>query len=273
MLGSVLSTSLSGMSNAALAVRNASNNVANSQTVGYKATRVVLSDQRPRAASLGNSNGGNTAQVGLGVQAATIETDHTQGSILLSDRSLDLAIEGNGLFVLEGSGGERLYTRNGQFHVGGNGELLTAHGQRVLGQNVNQDFVIQEHQLEPIQLPANRLGTHSDLARFEVGDDGVIRGHFGDGVLRDLGRVQLARFTNPHGLERRENNTFAMSPSSGLPIDVHGDSARIIAGAREASNTDLAQEFVDLTRYETMFKANAHVASTASELLESLYHL
>ena len=73
------------------------------------------------------------ARLDLGVQVAEIAANHNQGTIEISSSSSDLAIQGDGFFIVEGAEGERLYTRNGIFKLNSDAELVNATGQRLVG--------------------------------------------------------------------------------------------------------------------------------------------
>jgi flagellar hook protein FlgE len=160
-LASALTTALTGMSAAETTIDVAGNNLANSQTVGFKESNAVFATQFLATQSLGSAptaeNGGtNPRQVGLGVRVAEISPNFTQGSIEISSSPSDLAIQGDGFFIVEANGGEQLYTRNGIFKTNADNELVTITGERVLGFGVDDQFVIQETGLVPLTIP---LGT------------------------------------------------------------------------------------------------------------------
>jgi flagellar hook protein FlgE len=160
-LASALITALTGMQGAETQVDVVGNNLANSQTVGFKESEAIFASQFLQTQSLGsppseNSGGTNPRQIGLGMRVAEIRPDFTQGTISISSSPSDLAIQGNGFFIVEGSAGERFYTRNGIFKTNADNELITATGERVLGFGVNDDFEIQETSLVPLTIP---LGT------------------------------------------------------------------------------------------------------------------
>ena len=282
MLGSVLHTALSGISAAEMVIDVSANNLANAMTDGFKSSRVVFEDQSPRTLSngvtaSGSSGGQNPAQVGRGVLAAAIEGDFSQGPILHSGDPLDLALEGDGFFVLEGVDGERQYTRNGNFRFNGDGELVTGSGLRVLGYNVDANFQLKTGDLEVVKIPsrpaAGSGGSRAELTSFAVGEDGNIQGQFTDGVVRDLGQVQLAHFANPNGLVRRGQNNFSTGTNSGLPNISNPGATRVVSGARESSNTDIAREIINMSLASTMFRGNMRVLETGDELLEELLNL
>lgn len=157
-LASALTTALTGMTAAETQVDVVGNNLANSQTVGFKASTSVFATQFLQTQSLGSSptpgqGGTNPRQTGLGTRVAEITPDFTQGTIEVSSNSSDLAIQGDGFFIVEGSQGEQLYTRNGQFKTNSDNELVTVTGNRVLGFGVDDQFEIQTTTLTPISIP------------------------------------------------------------------------------------------------------------------------
>ena len=162
-LTSALTTALTGLSAAETQIDVIGNNLANSQTVGFKSSDVIFGTQFLQTLSLGagptsNNGGTNPRQIGLGVQVAEIAANHNQGTIEISSSSSDLAIQGDGFFIVEGAEGERLYTRNGIFKLNSDAELVNATGQRLLGYGVDEQFRLQESQIAPLKVP---LGTES----------------------------------------------------------------------------------------------------------------
>jgi flagellar hook protein FlgE len=114
------------------------------------------------------------------------------------------------------------------------------------------------------------------LTSFIVGEDGVIRGVFSNGVTRDLGQVLLARFANPAGLEQKGQNMFAQGVNSGLPIQGRpGDDGigTLVSGAVELSNTDIGRNLIDLVLATTQYRGNSRVIATAQQLLDELLNL
>jgi flagellar hook protein FlgE len=162
-LTSALTTALTGLSAAETQIDVIGNNLANSQTVGFKSSNIIFGTQFLQTLALGaaptsNNGGTNPRQIGLGVQVAEIAANHNQGTIEISSSSSDLAIQGDGFFIVEGADGERLYSRNGIFKLNSDAELVNATGQRLLGYGVDDRFRLQESQLVPLSVP---LGTES----------------------------------------------------------------------------------------------------------------
>jgi flagellar hook protein FlgE len=134
------------------------NNLANSQTVGFKESEAVFATQLLQTHSLGsgpteNNGGTNPRQTGLGTRVAEVTPKFTQGTVEISSSPSDLAIQGDGFFMVEGSDGERLYTRNGIFKLNADNELTSVTGERLLGFGIDDDFNIQQTTLVPLSIP------------------------------------------------------------------------------------------------------------------------
>ena len=274
-LGSVMNTALSGLSAATTLIDVAANNLANSQTPGFKASHVELATL-PFLSLQGNAN---SLQVGSGVMVAGTSIDFGQGPLETSDQPAHLALDGEGLFILEGNSGERLYTRDGQFALSGSGELLSRGGYQVLGYGLAEDGTLDTSQLVPLSI---RLGSEVEdehgqtatLRSYSIQRDGRILGRYSDGRYRPLGQLRLARFPNQAGLTQRAGNAFRASPASGLPRENNpgeDGAAEIVTGATELSNVDVARELTRLQLAEIQFRANLFVLHTADSLLDSLF--
>ena len=117
-LSSVFSTAVTGLQAAETTIDVTGNNIANANTDGFKASTALFATQFLQTLSLGaaatSTNGGtNPRQIGLGVQEAAITPDFSQGTLQISSSPSDLAIQGNGMFVVQSGSGQQLYTRNG----------------------------------------------------------------------------------------------------------------------------------------------------------------
>ena len=158
-LQSALTTSLTGLQAAETVIDVVGNNVANSSTVGFKESDVLFATQFLQTQSIGSapttSTGGtNPRQIGLGVKVAAINPDFTQGTIQISSNPLDVAIQGDGFLIVQGSQGEQFYTRNGQLQTNAENEIVTVTGNRVLGLPVDSNFQIDiTSDLVPITIP------------------------------------------------------------------------------------------------------------------------
>jgi flagellar hook protein FlgE len=156
-LQSAMTTALTGLQAAETTIDVVGNNVANSNTVGFKESNVLFSTQFLQTQSIGSApsstrGGTNPRQIGLGTRVAAINPDFTQGTVEISANPLDVAIQGDGFLMVQGSQGERLYTRNGQLQTNANNEVVTVSGNRVLGYGVDEDFNVVQT-LVPLQIP------------------------------------------------------------------------------------------------------------------------
>ena len=137
MAGSAFYAAISGLKSQQIKLDVIANNIANINTFGFKASRTAFSDllsQTLRAASApqGGRGGTNPMQIGLGVQLASIDTLFLQGSVQTTGNLTDLAINGEGMFVVT-DGSTSFYTRAGNFSLDAMGALTTSNGLRVLG--------------------------------------------------------------------------------------------------------------------------------------------
>lgn len=137
-MGTALFTGVTGLKAQQDKLDVVANNIANVNTTGYRSARVLFQDLfsqtlRGGSAPIGGFGGSNPQQVGLGVQLASIDVDFGQGSLQTTGVSTDLAIQGNGFFVLNNGQGN-IYTRDGSFLLNANGDLIDpATGLRVQG--------------------------------------------------------------------------------------------------------------------------------------------
>lgn len=156
---------ISGMQANQQALSTISNNIANGQTVGYKMQEAVFEElfyqqYRSPVAPNDQNAGNNPMDVGNGVKVGTINTLHTQGNVTYTGNKTDMAIEGDGFFVLgDGRGDNRVYTRAGNFITSKNNELITKSGQYVLGWNLDPmtGRINTSASLEPIQVDLGNI--------------------------------------------------------------------------------------------------------------------
>jgi len=114
------------------------------------------------------------------------------------------------------------------------------------------------------------------LNSFIVGEDGTVRGVFSNGISRDLGQLQLARFANPAGLEARGLNLYAEGVNTGLPVTGspgQNGIGTVIGGALELSNTDIGNDLVELVLASTQYRGNSRVITTTQQLIDELLNL
>ncbi|ANB57518.1 flagellar basal-body rod protein FlgF [Anoxybacillus sp. B7M1] len=255
---------ISGMKNFQVKLDVIGNNIANVNTYGFKKGRTIFKDlvsQQIAGASAPTANNGgvNPKQVGLGAQLAAIDTVQTQGSLQPTARVLDLAISGDGFFVLgDNSGNNRLYTRAGNFYLDSQGYIVSADGRYLLGNGNTR-----------IQIPT----TAQSLS---IGSDGTVNYVDNTGTLQVAGRIELAKFANNDGLEKVGDNLFRSTTNSGaetLTSPGVGGAGKIVPGALEMSNVDLSEEFTEMIVAQRGFQANTRIITTSDEILQELVNL
>lgn len=191
-------TGLSGLQANARRLDVIGNNISNVNTTAYKSNRISFAPNFSRNFSLGTgpsdqSGGTNPTQVGLGVQIAGTQRNFGNGAIGATGVVTDVAIEGDGFFIVEVAG-SRFFTRDGEFLRSPNNDLITKSGGRVLGFGVDSSFNIVEGVVAPLNIP---VGT---MTLAEATRNVVFSGNLNAaGALGSGGTVyeSLAFFTDP----------------------------------------------------------------------------
>jgi flagellar hook protein FlgE len=257
-----------------------SNNLANVNTVGYKASRTTFKDQLQQTLYGGSAEGPNTggtnaAQIGLGVQLGSIDAVMGAGSMQSTGNPLDVAIQGEGWFRV-GLGdpsttpptmpAEMNYTRAGNFIRNDQGYVVTPEGYYVMGRDTTTTPASDNF----IQIPGGATGV-------AVGSNGAVSYiPAGGGSRTTAGTIGLAKFPNDEGLLRLSGNRWAAHPAAGtenVGIPDGSTFGQTIGGTLEMSNVDLASEFTNMIVAQRGFQANSRVISTADEMLQDLVNL
>lgn len=162
-------TAISGMAAGQNKVTVVADNIANMNTIGFKASNVNFSDIYYRTASTGQAPTGkmggiNPKQTGIGVQTASIQRDFSSGTTLTTGLNTDLFINGSSFFTVASPTVEILYTRDGNFTVDANGNLVTSAGYKVLGTDKSLNT---KSSTTPIKIPTyiNTITTPSTSAQ------------------------------------------------------------------------------------------------------------
>lgn len=144
---------LSGLYAANKSLDVTGNNIANVATTGFKSSRVEFADQY--AQSIRGTSG--QTNVGSGVTTAAVSQQFTQGTLTTGTaNSLDLAINGNGFFMLSNNG-EKLYTRAGAFHTDKEGYVVNSAGQNLQGYNVDANGAVVTGALNNLRIDSSNL--------------------------------------------------------------------------------------------------------------------
>jgi flagellar basal-body rod protein FlgG len=256
-----LYTAATGMEAQSLRMDVISNNLANTSTTGFKKVRAEFEDllsETVRGAAAPDPRGGTPPaplQVGLGVRTGSTSRSWTQGDMTATGNKLDVAIEGTGFFRIQRPDGTLSYTRAGNFRVDATGRLVTQRGEIV----------------EPgLTVPADAL----DLT---IQPDGTVLARVaGRDAPQELGRLELATFPNPAGLEAVGGNLFVQTVGSGEAQTVRpGEqgTGTLSQGYLEGANVKAVEEMIDMISTQRAYELNSKVITTADQMLQRLVQL
>ncbi len=233
-----------------------SNNLANVNTTGYKKIRAEFEDliyqigREPGAPVEPDSMIPTGIQVGLGTRLIGTSRIMSPGNLQVTDNPFDIAIEGDGFFQVTLPDGTMAYTRDGTWHVDGDGQIVTSNG----------------YLLEP------QIAIPEDTVEITVSPTGeVYARQAGDVEPDEIGQIELARFVNPQGLRAMGKNLFLETPASGFPIlGQPGEEGfgTLHQGALEMSNVQVVEEMVSMIVSQRAYEANSKTIQTADELLQ-----
>ncbi len=242
------------------------NNLANAETTAFKRSRVNFEDlmylklKQPGTTNAAGEVSPAGIFVGLGVRVSNTQLDLEQGSLESTGRQLDVGIEGAGFFkvkIMDSIGGGVGYTRNGNFFINNEGEL-------VLGMGDGYKLI------PPIEVPA---GTTS----ISINRDGTIEViKAGENTKTTVGQFEVTQFRNPNGLELLGGSIYTETDASGPPIDSdpgEDGAGTILQGFLESSNVDPVKELVTLIKTQRAFELNSQSIQTADQALQTIGNL
>jgi len=233
-----------------------SNNLANASTVGFKKSRAVFEDLLYQTI---NQPGGRSAQdtelpsglmLGAGTKVVATQKIHSQGDMLTTDNSLDLMIEGEGFFEILLPDGTAAYSRNGQFTLDDEGNIVTP----------GAGYVLQPQ----IQIPP-------DAQEIIISQDGEVSVKLqGQAENAVVGQLNTMNFVNPTGLQPVGQNLYVETAVSGAPQEgVPGLAGygKLVQGALETSNVNTTEELVNLIESQRVYEMNSKVISAVDQML------
>lgn len=216
------------------------NNLANMNTGGFKAERMLFTDHVVRSGGPGQP----AAPIAFVRDIATVRDD-SQGRTEPTGNPLDLAIQGEGYFVVEGSDGELLYSRNGRLQIDGEGRLVTADGAPVLTAADTPIFVGE---------------TDTDIV---VARDGTVSSENGE-----LGRLRIVSFDAQAALLPAGNTLFS---TEAQPVDV---AAPVVEqGMLERSNVEPILEMEKMMRVERAYASVRDLINREDDRLKQMLQI
>ncbi len=270
-------TSLSGLKAAQTDLATISNNVANVGSAGFKKSRAIFGDLFASAPTQ------TTKMIaGQGTRLNGITQQFTQGTLEATDKTLDLAIAGEGMFVVRGDPprSEVSYTRNGAFQVDVNRRVVDTIGATLQLLPIDQQGNVTSTNIADMTdlvLPSTKTGDPTiSLSNISIGDDGLVTATYGDGSNEKLGKVAMASFTAQEGLRPIGDAHWQSTGDSGPPAinaATNGPLGTIRSGAIERANVDITEELVALIGAQRNFQANAKAIETASAMTQTIINL
>ncbi|WP_428853275.1 flagellar basal-body rod protein FlgG [Imbroritus primus] len=238
-----------------------SNNIANVGTNGYKRSRAVFEDllyqtvREPGAQSSQQTVLPSGLQVGTGVRVVATERMFTQGNLQQTGNATDMAINGAGFFQVQLPDGTLGYTRDGNFQIDAQGQLVSSSG----------------YPMQPnIVVPATATG-------ITVGKDGVVSvTTAGTPNATQIGNIQLATFVNPAGLRALGENLFAETDASGVAnVNAPGTNGAgsVTQAYVETSNVNVVEELVNMIQTQRAYEMNSKVVERSDQMLQNLARL
>ncbi len=231
------------------------NNLANVNTTGFKRDRAVFNDliyqnlRQVGAQSSENTELPSGLMLGTGVKVVATQKEHSQGNIVQSGNSLDVAVQGKGYFQVLHPDGNIVYTRDGSFSLTADGVLVTPNG----------------YELQP------SMTVPTDATSLTIGSDGVVSVlQSGSNTPTQIGQIELAYFVNPQGLEPIGDNLYRETNASGgvnTAIPGSDSTGTLIQGALESSNVNVVEELVNMIETQRAYEMNSKAISTTDEML------
>jgi flagellar basal-body rod protein FlgG len=242
------------------------NNLANAETTAFKRSRVNFEDlmylqlKQPGTTNAAGEVSPAGIAIGLGTKISNTQVDLEQGSLENTGRQLDVGIQGNGFFkvkIMDSIGDGEGYTRNGNFFVNAEGQLVLGMGD---GYRV----------LPEIRIPEGV----TDIAISQDGTVEVVRA--GSNEKTAVGQLKLTQFINPQGLKLLGGSIYVPTEASGDPQDSNpgeNGAGTILQGFLEGSNVDPVKELVTLIKTQRAFELNSQSIQTADQALQTIGNL
>ncbi|HNU76022.1 MAG: Flagellar basal-body rod protein FlgG [Deltaproteobacteria bacterium ADurb.BinA179] len=242
-----------GMNAQQLMIDVMANNLANVNTAGFKKSRANFEDlfyATYQESGAPTASGGTVPvgiQVGMGTRPISVQKMFTQGDYLETKDDLDMAIEGEGFFLVL-SEDQEIYTRDGSFKKDSDGYIVNSRGDRL-----QPDFSVPQ-----------------DAASIVIAKNGDITCLSSGGEVIATGQIPIYIFTNPAGLKAVGMNAYVATEASGDPIQgVPGTDnfGTIAQGYLEMSNVDAIEEMINMIVGQRAYELNSKSIKTADTML------
>jgi len=232
-----------------------SNNLANTNTTGFKQDRASFEDllyqqvRQPGGSSSAQTQLPTGLQLGTGVRVVATAKNFEQGNQQQTGRAMDVMVNGRGFFEVLLPDGSSAYTRDGSLKTNQDGELVTSSG----------------YPVQPgIQIPQ---GAQS----LTIGSDGTVSVKMADDAANvEIGQLTLTDFINPAGLQAKGENLYLETTASGPAQNGQPGTnglGEVVQGALEGSNVNVVEELVTMIETQRAYEMNAKAISTTDSML------
>ena len=240
-----------------------SNNIANAKTTGFKKSQATFEDVYADKVSFGPSG-----KIGHGSINGDVRMMRSQGALEETGQVLDLAIEGEGMFIV-GEAGDNLesnayFTRDGSFQIDDAGFISSSEGLRLKSLTMGD-----------IQVPASIIdgGATLFLTSISIDETGSINAQFGETVPLVLDQIGMAQFSDINQLQENGRNLFRATNASGgaeVSAPFSGANGKIVSGALEMSNTNMTRELTTMIQAQQAFSGSSRLLQSETEMLRRL---
>lgn len=247
-----------GMTAQQTALDVVSHNLANVSTTGFKRNRadfqdLIYQNLRQVGGQTSDANQLPTGMhLGLGVNVGSISREFRQGALQNTSNAFDLAINGDGFFQVEMPDGTTTYTRDGSFRIDRDGRMVTSNGYPLVG----------------------GVSKNPNAVSATIGTNGVVNFYDRAGNAAGTGKLDLASFINPAGLEPLGDNLLRQSNASGEPQTgdntTGGAFGEIKQGFLESSNVNVVTELVNMIQTQRAYEINSKAITTSDQMLQKL---
>ncbi len=272
-----LYTAASGMIAQQTNVDVISNNLANVNSTGYKASTaefksLLYQTLQSRSTSANGDDKPIPAQVGTGARTAAITTHFSQGSLIDSTSTFAFGLEGDGLFGLMNPDGETVYTRNGDFTVGktnDNGFMIcSSDGYPVVDSDGNPIQFSDEYDVSNLVITSDGSFYYRVIEEQPDENGNVHKTERLDDLETRMGVFQ---FTNPSGLDSIGSSLYKETEASGIAMEegtyTELKRTKVCQGRLEASNVQVADEMVNLIVAQRAYEMNSKAIQAADDML------
>ena len=256
MSSSAMHVAQTGLTSQQYKLQVIANNLSNVNTTGFKRERANFQTQlyqtlsQSGGAEAGNEGKNSSFSVGTGVAIVNTQKLHTQGAVVATENSLDLAVNGQGFFQVLTPAGTFGYTRAGNFSQSADGVLVDPNG----------------HVVQPqIQIPA-------DATSITINSSGEVSVLLpGNTTAQSVGQIYLSKFINPVGLNPIGQNLYQETEASGAASEgTPGNEGfgKLQQGFLESSNVDVVRQLVDMIETQRAYEVSSKSIKAVDEMLQ-----